>query len=188
MKYKTFRNIVFAGLLTFSASLGWYLYYEDELSPTVKWEQPSAEVQAPEVENPAVAGAVEGQRADAGLVSGSGAGQGAAVVADGRQAGAPVSGPGLRSLDQAILDRVGSPASTDKVKDAFPGAIKVNLYHDDKSGWFNRLKIDLDRDEKWDEKWTLAGGKVLKRQVAPADDEVYTEAYVLEGQTWVRQE
>jgi hypothetical protein len=53
----------------------------------------------------------------------------------------------------------------------------------------NRLKVDLDRDEKWDEKWTFAsdgGTDGVKRQVAPNDDEAYTEEYRLDGERWRR--
>ena len=62
---------------------------------------------------------------------------------------------------------------------------KVNLYQDAGKKSVNRLKIDLDGDGKWDEKWTIEDDQV-KRQVAPADDERYTEEWRLRGDVWVR--
>ena len=49
-----------------------------------------------------------------------------------------------------------------------------------------RVKIDLDRDEKWDEKWTIAADGSIEREVAPADDEQYSEKYQRTGTEWVR--
>ena len=53
----------------------------------------------------------------------------------------------------------------------------------------NRLKIDLNRNDRWDEKWSLerAGGVLaVKRHVAPADDEQYRDEYRLDGAHWRR--
>jgi hypothetical protein len=99
----------------------------------------------------------------------------------------PPPGPGaLRPLDGEILERVRRGVSGDKAKDAIPSApYKVNLYRDPGHAAVNRAKIDLDRDEKWDEKWTFVGDEV-KRQVAPADDERYTEEYRLRAGAWVK--
>lgn len=95
----------------------------------------------------------------------------------------------LRPMDREILARADQPISGDKVKDAIPGrSYKVNLYQDPGETRINRLKVDLDRDEKWDEKWTFSRGKdEVKRQVSPADDDTsYTEEYRLRGDVWVR--
>lgn len=96
----------------------------------------------------------------------------------------------LRSMDREILARVAQGISGDKAKDAVRGRPwKVNIYQDAGQSRVNRLKIDLDRDEKWDEKWTFVsdgGQDVVKRQVAPNDDEAYTEEYLLEGERWQR--
>ncbi|MBK9967379.1 MAG: hypothetical protein IPP07_21885 [Holophagales bacterium] len=64
----------------------------------------------------------------------------------------------------------------------------MNLYQDAGQPRVNRLKIDLDRDEKWDEKWTFVTGggrEIVKRQVAPNDDEVYTLEFLLDGERWM---
>jgi hypothetical protein len=91
----------------------------------------------------------------------------------------------VTEMDRAILARAGQNISGDKQKDALPGrAYKVNLYKDAGQSRVNRLKIDLDRDDKWDEKWTLTGPGEAKRQIAPLDDENYTLEYRLEGERW----
>ncbi len=102
----------------------------------------------------------------------------------------PAPSGNLRPMDQAILQRIAQNIPGDKVKDAFPGqTYKVNLFKDAGESGVNRLKIDLDRDEKWDEKWTITnqgGRQEIKRQVAPADDESYTEDYRLRDGSWIK--
>jgi hypothetical protein len=99
---------------------------------------------------------------------------------------APPSG-NLRPMDRKILDRVAQGIASDKVKDAVKGeSYKVNLYKE--ADGKRRLKIDLDRDEKWDEKWTFedaSGQEKVKRQVASKDDENYDQEYRLEAGSWV---
>jgi hypothetical protein len=91
----------------------------------------------------------------------------------------------LRPMDQQIIDYVAKPATTDKVKDAFPTqSWKANIYREGSASKFNRVKIDLNRNEKWDEKWTLEDDGTIKRQVAPADDEKYTVEYRLQAGKW----
>ncbi len=98
----------------------------------------------------------------------------------------PVGGIALRPMDQEILKLARAGISGERVKDATAGKpYKTSLYRDAGEAGVNRLKIDLDRDDKWDEKWTLEGDEV-KRQVAPADDEKYAEEYRLRGGAWVR--
>jgi hypothetical protein len=98
--------------------------------------------------------------------------------------------PGADSLavterDRAVLAVAKQNISGDKVKDALPGrAYKVNLYKDAGESKVNRLKVDLDRDDKWDEKWTFEDPDKVKRQIAPADDDNYTVEYRLEGEYW----
>jgi hypothetical protein len=90
---------------------------------------------------------------------------------------------GLRPVDRDMLSLVKSLTPTEKVKDATKGKpYKINLYSDDGQR-FNRAKVDLDRDDKWDESWTWKGADV-ERQVAPADDERYSEVWLLAGEAW----
>ena len=93
----------------------------------------------------------------------------------------------LGEMDRAIIAAAAVPISGDKVKDAVRGrSYKVNLYKDAGESRVNRAKIDLDRDEKWDEKWTFEKSGGTKRQIAPLDDENYSIEYALEGQRWLR--
>jgi hypothetical protein len=90
---------------------------------------------------------------------------------------------GLRPVDRDMFALVKSLAPTEKVKDATKGKpYKINLYSDDGKR-FNRAKVDLDRDDTWDESWTWKGSDV-ERQVAPADDERYSEVWLLAGEAW----
>lgn len=99
----------------------------------------------------------------------------------------PVPQPAGRAVDREVMAYLGKSISGDKIKDATKGRpYKVNLYQDAGNATVNRAKIDLDRDEKFDEKWTFDGPNI-SRKVAPADDENYTETYVWGGSDWVRQ-
>jgi|GEM_PF-4367584 len=92
-----------------------------------------------------------------------------------------------RSAAEAFLiGRSGHDLGKPKAKDAWPGPVKVNLYQDDGHSTINRAKVDLDRDDKWDEKWTFEDGRISKK-VAPEDDEQYTQVLVLIDNNWVAQ-
>jgi hypothetical protein len=55
-------------------------------------------------------------------------------------------------------------APSDKIKDYLKGqGAKFNLYDDDKDGRWDRAKIDFDRDEVWDEKWTRKNDTVERQ-------------------------
>jgi hypothetical protein len=89
----------------------------------------------------------------------------------------------LPELDQAILRSLKRPLPGGKLKDAVKvGGAKVNLYADS-GNTANRAKVDLDRDEKWDQKWTIKGGSI-ERKVAPNDDENYTRVEVFQDGKW----
>jgi hypothetical protein len=108
-----------------------------------------------------------------------------AVAAPVPEAAKVAAASGGRPVDDAVLRLLQGPAQ-EKIKDATGGTpYKVNLYSDDRVRW-NRVKIDLDRDEKWDEKWTLAADGTIEREVAPNDDEQYSETYLRSGDAWVR--
>ncbi len=100
--------------------------------------------------------------------------------------GGDTRGEALRDWDRELIALAGKPLPGGKGKDALGGKrpFKVNLYQDAGQSLPNRAKVDLDRDEKWDEKWTFEGGAV-KRQVAPADDDNYTVEYTLVGDRWL---
>lgn len=99
----------------------------------------------------------------------------------------PVNSAG-RSADQAVVEFLNRQpnATGDRIKDAFPReSFKVNIYRDGDSQTWTRLKIDLDRDEKDDEKWTLNNGQPDKRQVSTRDDGNYDREYRWRGAQWV---
>lgn len=96
----------------------------------------------------------------------------------------PAAPAGARELDTIVLGYIGRDIGTDKLKDVTRGKpFKVNVYQDAGSPTVNRLKVDLDRDDKWDEKYTFKDGTVT-RDLAPADDEVYTISYRWSGTHW----
>jgi hypothetical protein len=96
----------------------------------------------------------------------------------------------LRPFDREILESAHRSFPGDKLKDAMPGRpFKINLYKEPDEQFATRLKVDLDRDDKWDEKWSFSmknGQQVVKRQVAPNDDENYTIEYRLRGEAWMQ--
>jgi hypothetical protein len=114
-----------------------------------------------------------------------------AAQPSGTPAPTPVSqaaDPSLRRVDQLVLELLTkrSNATGDKIKDAFPREpFKVNVYRDGTSPTWTRLKIDLDRDNRDDEKWTLSNGQMDKRQVSTRDDEQYDREYRWRNGKWV---
>lgn len=104
-------------------------------------------------------------------------------------ASAGASGPvdAGRPWDSFLVGKAGNNLGSDKVKDATGRtSYKVNLYQDAGQASMNRAKVDLDRDEKWDEKWTFAPDGIT-RQVAPNDDEQYSQTFLWSGGAWVAQ-
>ena len=166
MRFKTFRSLVIVGAVGAGAA---GLYGLSRLGG-------GPEELPPPVERPVRRAAVERPPSTAPV-------EPAGAAAD-------ASPDALRPMDREILARAGKGISGDKAKDAIRGrAWKVNLYQDAGHSRVNRLKVDLDRDEKWDEKWTFTsdgGTDGVKRQVAPNDDESYTEEYRLDGERWRR--
>lgn len=174
MKYKTFRTLVAGGCATMiagtmGACVACGYFGSSEPSPkrpdvTVNNPQQSGPVQSSTPTNPQPA------------------------TAPTQPAGNPLAeGPdGVRPLDTMIVNYLKShPANTDKIKDAFPRErFKVNIYRDAPDTTWSRLKIDFDRDEKDDEKWTLAGGEPAKRQVSTADNGQYDKEYRWLGGKW----
>ncbi|MCC6624329.1 MAG: hypothetical protein IT385_23965 [Deltaproteobacteria bacterium] len=69
-------------------------------------------------------------------------------------------GPATAALDDAAIIARADQAATpnEKVKDAIPGAVKVNLYEDSGDARYDRLKIDHNRDDVWDAEWSRKDG------------------------------
>lgn len=92
----------------------------------------------------------------------------------------------LRDFDRKIFDLLGKPAGWDKLKDALPGSgIHVALYSDPPSNIPTRVKIDRNKNDRWDEKWEVDGTTVTKRLVSSKDDENYDQVWKLAGDIWV---
>jgi len=99
----------------------------------------------------------------------------------------PAAPSNTRPFDALLFERAGTDLGTTKLKDVTTGKpYKVSLYQDEGNPTMNRAKVDLDRDDKWDEKWTFDATSI-SRKVAPADDENYTETWVWNGTEWVKE-
>jgi hypothetical protein len=175
MKYKTFRNFIFypSCFLSVAALFGacWACnnHTTRESAPAPTASAPAIPAQGTPVGQPGVAPVT------APSPSSPTSNAAAQVATD-------------RRVDQLIVDYLTTHANaaTDKVKDAFPGeSFKVNIYHDEGNAGWNRLKVDLDRDEQDDEKWTLENGMPAKRQVSTKDDGTYDREYRWQGGKWV---
>jgi hypothetical protein len=90
-----------------------------------------------------------------------------------------------RPHDAEVIAWSKKSISGDKVKDASKGKpYKINLYKDAGHATVNRAKVDLDRDDKFDEKYTF-DGDTITLQIAPADDESYTKTFHWTGSAWL---
>jgi len=118
-------------------------------------------------------------------------------ITDAAVAQAPVPAPvqppastadlAARPYDAEALAWKGKTISGDKVKDASHGKpYKINVYKDAGATTASRVKIDLNRNEKWDEKITFDKDGTITLERAPADDEKYTLAYHWNGTGWMK--
>ncbi len=109
------------------------------------------------------------------------------VLATGATGATDAVGTALRPMDREILAALAKAAPGAKLKDALRGKpYKVDLYRDDGSATVNRLKIDLDRDGTWDEKWDVEGvppAAKVKRMTAKGP-EAWEDAFRLDGERW----
>lgn len=176
MKYQTFRKLLF-GVGSAAVLLAGFTVYkvvgerEDERKLAVMKEMRETQRQRRE----------EALATQAALAKKEAAKK---EVASPEAAAKPAAGA-LRPVDKQVLEHLGRGFAGDRLKDVFPQAdYKVNVAKD-KGGF--RIKLDLNRDGHWDEKWT-ASGKAdeaeVKRQVAPEDDERYSESYRLDDGAW----
>lgn len=160
MRYSTFRTLMVAGgaLCVAAGAAGAAMTCSGRSSPAVATAEPKLTASSPPREAAAVT----------------------------RLTAAPsVEAAALRPMDKALLDKVHEPLRADHQSDAFPQqAYRVNVYQEAGHTTPNRLEVDLNRNEKWDERWTIEGA-AIKREVAPADDENFTREYVLENGSWV---
>lgn len=102
---------------------------------------------------------------------------------------APLSGrdSAIITLQKEPLTR-GKPAGDSARWLSVGDGFKAEFRADAGSRTWNRAKVDLDADKKWDEKWDFKDDGSIKRRVSPADDDNYTAEYRLKsGETkWTR--
>ncbi|HNG94607.1 MAG TPA: hypothetical protein PLB32_17510 [Acidobacteriota bacterium] len=166
MKFKTFRNILIGGVLVSVAGIG---------ACTVVSFYFISSRPAPSAPPPPVAPATP-PAPPIGLAP--------AAPTSPAPPAIPLA-PGARRMDQLIIEQLSQPVSGDKIKDAFNREpFKVNFYRDGNDPYWSRLKIDYNRNEKWDEKWDLEQGQPVKRHVASQDDEQYDQEYRWVGGKW----
>jgi hypothetical protein len=180
MKFKTFRVLAIGGGLLFLLVAGGvgYATYEAWREPT--WEE-LEELNRPRREEE------QARLARLGRWMSRKARE-AAAASPVTTATTPLAG--LDPVSSQVLERALEGIGGSKTKDALKGAaFKVNLYAAGADGRVSRLKLDLDRDGRWDEKWTfdVAGeAEAIRRQVSSKDDEDYNEEYLLlGGEGWV---
>jgi hypothetical protein len=91
----------------------------------------------------------------------------------------PDSNTEIETEASVVLRSLGKALGSAKIKDVTNGqGAKVNVYQDTGQKGANRAKVDLDRDDLWDQKWTLKDG-VVTVQESSRDDEVYDQTYLL---------
>ena len=52
--------------------------------------------------------------------------------------------------------------------------------------YWNRIKVDIDKDKNYDEKWTFNENGKIRKAVSTNDDELYDIEYELVNNTWIR--
>ncbi|MFZ1573049.1 MAG: hypothetical protein WAT89_09970 [Candidatus Kapaibacterium sp.] len=67
-------------------------------------------------------------------------------------------------------------------------AYKLDLRSDKAKGfaYWNRIKVDYDKDKQWDEKWSFGKDGKIKREISSSDDGNYDMKYELNGENWER--
>ena len=172
MKFKTFRNILIGGVLIAVAGMGACTV----ISFYFIGSRPAPSAPPPPVAPSAPSAPATPPAPPIGLAP-------AAPMPPAPPA-IPLA-PGARRMDQLIIEQLSKPVSGDKIKDAFSRELfKVNFYRDGNDPYWSRLKIDYNRNEKWDEKWDLEQGQPIKRHVASQDDEHYDQEYRWVGGKW----
>ena len=186
MKFTTFRNLLLSGAVLVAVGGGFYLSRPRHAAPpaVIPATTPTDETKRPDPTPPSKPEPTATPRALVDPPKTDAERGAAAPTSD--QHGARVP---LRAMDRELLQLVKQGGKPARVKDAFPKSpYKINLYLE--GDQLVRAKIDLNRNGKWDEKWTFAqdkGESTVKRQVSPTDDDTsYTLTYKLAGEAWVQ--
>ncbi|HEX5057736.1 MAG TPA: hypothetical protein VFV99_00190, partial [Kofleriaceae bacterium] len=90
-----------------------------------------------------------------------------------------------RAWDADVIAWSKKTISGDKQKDVSKKKpYKINVYREAGHATVNRAKVDINRNDKWDEKYTF-DGDTITLEIAPADDENYTKTYHWTGSAWL---
>lgn len=102
----------------------------------------------------------------------------------------------VSKIDKEIFGYQKSDISTGKIDDQGDSykkfintsSYKVDLRCDFKKGYsyWNRIKVDLNNDGNWDEKWTYQKNGQIRKEVSPDDNEKYEYKYFLKNEVWVK--
>jgi len=107
--------------------------------------------------------------------------------ADAAVAAAPHADLLPRPYDPEALAWRTKSLSAGKGKDVSKGRpFKINVYQDAGSKTVDRVKVDANRNNKFDDKITFKANQITLEH-APADDENYTEKYLWNGAGWTKQ-
>jgi hypothetical protein len=91
-----------------------------------------------------------------------------------------------RDYDAEVIAWKDKTIAGDKQKDVSKGKpYKIDVYRDKGAKTVSRAKVDVNRNNKFDEKYTFGTGKITLER-APADDEKYNETYHWSGTGWVK--
>ncbi|MCO4774250.1 MAG: hypothetical protein KDA24_29760 [Deltaproteobacteria bacterium] len=94
---------------------------------------------------------------------------------------------GLRDVDKLLLlDWKGRDIKSSKRLDVTKGRpYRVAVFQGDGRREVTEAKVDLDRDDLWDERWIFEEAGRVRREVAPKDDENFTRFELLRGNQFV---
>jgi hypothetical protein len=111
----------------------------------------------------------------------------AALAAPAPSADATTSDLAPRAWDDEVLAWRTKTVANGKGKDVHKGVpYKINVYEDTGHKTVNRVKVDANRNDKFDDKYTFKDDGSISLERAPADDEHYSESYIWNGAGWTR--
>ena len=98
---------------------------------------------------------------------------------DEKKAAADASAPnpsGSAEFSDIVQKLLKDKSTGEKLKDVYDGAgPKFNLYDDDKNGSWDRAKLDRDRDDTWDEAWTVKDGVVERKNETSGQIQIFKD-------------
>lgn len=193
MKFTTFRNLIIAGAT--SGLLG-SVYFATKSQAIPSTQAPPVQTESTGVKAPTPPSSSETDPAPKPQAQLAEVARTDKTDTEGTRAAQRIPEGGkklfsMRPFDEEIIRLFEQAPSSDKVKDATPNRpYKVNLYAE--GGKYVRAKVDLNRNDKWDEKWSFdekGGERIYKRQVSPTDDDQnYPDKFKLRNKMWEKSE